>query len=379
MIFRSAPQPPSILIINPFGIGDVLFTTPLVRAVRRAFPESYLGYLCNQRTQGILAHNASLNELFVYEKDELIRCWQRSALQGVRYLASLLGRIRKRRFHLVIDLSLGERYGLVMRLLGVPKRIGFNYRRRGRFLTQSITIDGYHSAHVVEYYRRLLGFIGIRDAGGHSELPVSIEDARWADDWLKQRRAEGGCIRVGIVPAGGLSWGMRASFRRWAADGFAAVGDALVERFNAQVFLFGEPSDSQVCAEVVQKMRHPSIDVSGQTTLGRFVSLIKHLDLVICNDGGPLHLAVSQEVKTVSLFGPVDPVVYGPYPADPSRHRVVFRPDVWCRPCYRNFRLPPCPYERACLTQIDAADVIQACMDLLQPQPIASDTTAHAA
>ena len=67
---QSAPE--RILIVNPFGIGDVLFTTPLVKAVRHAFPESQLDYLCNRRTEAILRKNPHLSELFVYEKDEVI-------------------------------------------------------------------------------------------------------------------------------------------------------------------------------------------------------------------------------------------------------------------------------------------------------------------
>ena len=58
-------MPARILIVNPFGIGDVLFSTPLVRAVRPAFPKAHLAYLCNRRTQEILAGNQHIDELFI--------------------------------------------------------------------------------------------------------------------------------------------------------------------------------------------------------------------------------------------------------------------------------------------------------------------------
>ncbi len=373
----TVPQP-KILCVNPFGIGDVLFTTPLIRAVREAFPNSYIGYLCNRRTEGILRHNVHLNELLVYEKDDLQSLWRQSPWQGASALLGTLRRIRSRQFNWVIDLSLGERYSLIMRLLGIPTVVGFNYRKRGRFLTESLPIDGYHDAHVVEYYRRLLSFIGIRMQNGMSELAIAPEDSAWAERWLKDHGIDAGTPLIGIVPAGGVSWGSHASYRRWGVSGFAAVGDALADRFRASILLFGEKSDSGICSEVAHAMRHPVVDVSGQTTLGRFVSLIARLSLVICNDGGPLHLAVSQGVKTVSLFGPVDPVVYGPYPLDPKRHRVVLRSEVRCRPCYHNFRLPPCPYERACLTHIEPQDVIQACTELLEQGANAAPPLAHA-
>lgn len=357
--------PKRILIVNPFGIGDVLFTTPLVRAVRRAFPASRLDYLCNRRTEMILRNNPHLNDLIVYEKDEVVALWRTSPWRCLSHLAGFFSHILRGRFDLAIDLSLGERYGFLLKVLGVPRRIGFNYRSRGRFLSESLWIDGYHDAHVVDYYRRLLRFMGLELVEDALELRTSDEDARWAESWLGDHQLAHVRFLVGIVPAGGVSWGVAAPFRRWGAEGFAAVGDWLVERYGAQVLLFGEVADASVCRAVARLMKHPSIDVSGQTTLGQFIGLLGRLHLVICNDGGPLHLAVSQGVKTVSIFGPVDPRVYGPYPPSLQRHQVVYHPGLPCRPCYHRFKLPPCPYERACLTHIEPSDVLAACQATL--------------
>src|SRR3989338_7618366 len=178
--------PARILIVNPFGIGDVLFTTPLVRALRQAFPQSRLADLCNQRTEYILRHNPNLDDVFIYEKDEFVRRWRASKRQGLAYLGDLLRQIRQARVDLVVDLSLGERYGLILRLLGIRRRVGFHYRQRGRFLTESITIDGYHGVHVVEYYRRLLSFMGIQLQDASLVLRVRLEDERWAQQWLRE-------------------------------------------------------------------------------------------------------------------------------------------------------------------------------------------------
>lgn len=362
---RARSTSPRILIINPFGIGDVLFSTPLVRAVRQAFPKSRLGYVGNRRTESILRTNTWLDEVFIYEKDELVQLWRTDRVRCLARVGDLLRRVRGARFDLAIDLSLGERYGFLLKWLGVRRRFGFNYRRRGRFLTEALPIDGYHDRHVVEYYCQLLSWMGIRLDQAALELPIAEADRRWADEWIRAHQVDAGRPLVGIVPAGGVSWGIDAPFRRWSCEGFAAVGDALAQRHGARILLFGETADSTTCRTVARLMRSPVIDVSGQTTLGQFVSLLGRLALVICNDGGPLHLAVTQGVKTVSIFGPVDPKVYGPYPPSDRRHWVVCQAHLPCRPCYHNFRLPPCPYERACLTTISPAEVIEACEGLL--------------
>lgn len=367
MFADAIKTPGRILIINPFGIGDVLFTTPLVRAVRKAFPKSRLGYLCNRRTERVLRDNPHINELFVYEKDDFIHLWRISWWAGFKYLADLLRRIQKFHCDWVVDLSLGERYSFLMALMGVKRRSGFNFRGRGRFLTESFPIEGYQDDHVVEHYRRLLLFLGINMIKPALEFPVAEQDEEWVAGWLNRHGLSSSGLLVGIVPAGGVSWGINASFRRWSFEGFARVADVLIERYGARVLLFGESADTDACAAVSRLMRHKAVDVSGQTNLGQFVSFLGRLGLVVCNDGGPLHLAVSQKVRTVSVFGPVDPAVYGPYdPENHAFHQTVYRDDLLCRPCYSRFRLPPCPYERACLTMLTAEDVLEACARVLQ-------------
>lgn len=357
-------RPQRILIVNPFGIGDVLFSTPLIRAVRRAFPDAHLAYLCNRRTQAILQRNANLDELFIYEKDEFVALWKRHRLLGLQALLSLLGQIKRRRFDLAIDLSLGERYSFVLALLGVPRRIGFDFRQRGRFLTHRVVIDGYQNEHVVEYYVKLLEILGIRSLDRACELVLTDADRLE----IEQRVAELGIVDedtlIGLIPAGGVSWGLQAHFRRWSQEGFVYVGRKLTQRPGVKILVFGETRDREVCAEIARLIGSVALDVSGQTSLGQFVGLIGRCDLVLANDGGPVHIAVSQGVKTVSIFGPVDPDVYGPYPRT-SAHRVVYKAQLPCRPCYHRFKLPPCPYERACLTELAAEEVLEACVSLL--------------
>ena len=234
-------------------------------------------------------------------------------------------------------------------------------------MTDALSIDGYHDRHVVEYYRQFLRFFGMHLLDGSLQLCLPEDQRRWAQQWLEAHGlANTAQPLIGMVPAGGMSWGVDAPFRRWSSEGFAAVADALTERYQAKVILFGERSDRSMCERVAQQMHAPALDVSGQTTLAQFVSLLERLHLVICNDGGPLHLAVSRGVRTVSIFGPVDPRVYGPYAQHPDQHRVVCRSGLPCRPCYHQFRMPPCPYERACLREVDPESVLAACEEVLR-------------
>ncbi len=363
-----------ILVVNPFGIGDVLFSTPLVRSLRAAFPSAHLAYLCNGRTEAILQRNPSLDELFVYEKDEFVALWRRRRLAAARELWRLLARIRRRRFQLAIDLSLGERYSFLLAWLGVPRRIGFDFRSRGRFLTHRIRTSGYQGDHVVEHYARLLTAIGMHLRDPQLELVTTEEDREAVTRHLARHPVAPDRPIVGLVPAGGVSWGVQAQFRRWSQEGFVDVGRSLIRQHHTAIFVMGERSDGDVCGDIARAIGAGAVDLSGQTTLGQFAALIARCDLVISNDGGPVHIAASQGVPTVSIFGPVDPNVYGPYPRA-AKHQVVYKADLHCRPCYHRFRLPPCPYERACLTTIEPADVLEACDRALAGRWVAAGAT----
>jgi len=113
----------------------------------------------------------------------------------------------------------------------------------------------------------------------------------------------------------------------------------------------------------VYVMRNKPIDLTGKTGLEILPGIIKNCNLVITNDGGPMHMAVALGVKTVSIFGPVSELVYGPFPS--LNKHVVLKWDMACRPCYKNFRLPICDKDRECLKQVSVDEVFAASRALL--------------
>src|SRR5208283_1549917 len=101
-----------ILIINPYGIGDVLFTTPVISNLRRSYPQATIAYLANARTADFIKMNPDIKQVF--------------------------------------DFSLNSSFGFLCVACGIKKRIGFDYRGRGRFLTDKIPLKGYEDKHVIE-------------------------------------------------------------------------------------------------------------------------------------------------------------------------------------------------------------------------------------
>ena len=102
--------------------------------------------------------------------------------------------------------------------------------------------------------------------------------------------------------------------------------------------------------------------IAPKTTIRQMAALCKRCKLVVCSEGGPLHIASSQGVKTVSIFGPVDEKVYGPYPA--TENNIIISSNVDCRPCYRYFTMPECN-TRKCMEGILSDTVFDAVSDLV--------------
>lgn len=356
-------KPKRILIINPFGIGDVLFTTPVIESIKKGLRDCMIGYLCNRRAEPVLRANPGIEWVFVYEKDELRDLRKKSLIGYLRKLVSFVMDIRRKRFDAAIDLSLNREYGLICMLAGIKTRIGFNYRNRGAYLTKKVDIGGYSGKHIIEYYLGLLGLLDISPSSKGITLYIPDADKEWARRYLATNNAGKDDLLVGIAPAGGASWGKDAAIKHWRSDGYAKVADRLADEAKAKIILFGSADEAAICDGIKAAMRNSPIAAYGKTSLLQAAALMGMCRVVIANDGGPLHLAVGAGAGTVGIFGPVDDKVYGQYPYGSSRHRVI-KEGVSCRPCYMNFKMKDCN-DRICLKGVDPDDVYKAAAEVL--------------
>ena len=96
-------KPKSFLVINPFGIGDVLFSTPLIRSLKENFPSSKVFYLCNRRTQPVLKDNPLISKTFVYERDEFEVVKKVSKLSWIKKIMSFVSEIKKENIDIAVD------------------------------------------------------------------------------------------------------------------------------------------------------------------------------------------------------------------------------------------------------------------------------------
>lgn len=348
-----------VLFINPFGIGDVIFSLTALEAARRAWPDARIGFLCNERTVDLVRMDRSIDQTYVFNRSLFRRLQKKQPLLFFRKLRALLGVIGGEKFDTFVDFSLGREYAFFARWLGIRTRIGLDFKGRGLFLNRKIKITGYHGRSVVDVQLEALKLIGIDAASVSSRLPLTIADAarQEAAALLKANGISERDKILAIAPGGGRSWGQNARYKQWNAPRFGQAAARLAERHGFKILLVGDRLETGALMLAAETVRSPKAVAAGQP-LGTVAALLARSSMLICNDGGLLHLANALGVKTVSVFGPVDENVYGPYGSD-TPHEVVTE-QVPCRPCYADFRFPGCGYDRRCLNDITVDRVVAA-------------------
>lgn len=350
-----------ILIINPFGIGDVLFTTPLIANIKRAHPNTVIHYLTNPRSADVLKNNPKIEKIHIYERDAFHASYRKSKIVFLRKWKEFVRSIKAEGYEAVLDLSLDRGMNAMTWLAGIGQRIGFDYRNRGTFLTRKIPFAGYENKHVVEHYFQLLQELKVPVVDRDLEFSIAGSDIQWAKEWRSHEALAFSKLLIAVFPGGGASWGKNAHFKRWPVEKYVKLTDKMIEKFDAHIILMGNLEERDLCGQISRVSSSNAHVVAGDLSLSQSAALLKQCRVAVLNDGGPLHVAVASGVTTVSIFGPVDDRVYGPYPD--HNHRVV-KKNLVCQPCYRRFRMADCSHI-SCLSQLDVEDVLRKVEEVL--------------
>jgi ADP-heptose:LPS heptosyltransferase len=330
-----------------------------MHTIKEAYTKVQIGYLCNPRIAPILENNPCLSVLFVYDKNEFRAMRWRSFFSWLEALSSFIGKIKEERFNLAIDFSLGSNYAFFCWLAGIKHRVGYDYNGKGWLLTKKLRWKGFEKKHIVEYYYDILKLIGIEQENRRLELCLDDKDVAWAKEFLLNHGINDFDYSVAILPGSGARWGKSAYLRRWPTEKFASLADKIIMNHKAKIIILGSSSETTLAKLILKNMHCPAVDAVGVTdSLSRFAALLGRMKLVISNGSGPMHLAVAAGVKTLSIFGPVDEKVYGPYPE--SNEHIVVKEGIGCQPCYRRFKIPACKRNRECLRSL-SVDKVYSC------------------
>ena len=298
----------NILLIRLSSLGDVVLTTPAIRAVRAHFSDAYIAMLVAKQSADVLRENPHLNEIITY--DRLAKD------KDTGEMLRIIRHLRERKFTMAIDFQRKFRTGVLMYFSGAAERVG-----QGRLCNVRVQEQG--NKHATAHYFDLLHAVGIPAADQRLELFLAESERIDAAKRFDTAGIREAALKVGLFP--GAGW----KFREWMPERFAAIGDRLVAEFNANVLVFGGPKETALVQSVVNLMTAPAIPFAGNLQIRQFAACIEQCDLFLTNDTGPMHIAAAVGTPTVSLFGPGNHIRFQPLGAT---HQTI-RYDVPCSPC----------------------------------------------
>lgn len=348
-----------VLIVQPYGIGDLLFVTPVLRALKKTAGAEKTVLLLGSRTEAVVSSNPYVDEIYSIDKD----VWHRQGKwKAFTDLAGLTRKMRREKFDLMLDYSLRGEYAFLAKFFwGIPLRAGFDYKRRGFFHNCKLPIPGgFSGRHVADFFCDLAEKAGIPVPDRRMEFFPSGEDEKKAGTLLASKKI--GRFLV-LSVGGGESWGQDAHFKRWPPHFFADLASRLIERYRLEgAVVVGSKGERELASEFCAKFKGLCLNLCGEIPLGVSAALIRRAALFLGNDGGLMHLAHALETPVIALFGPVDPVVYGPFPLS-EKAVVLVKKDLECRPCYKNFRYNGSCEHRNCLQNFTPAEAISGLVE----------------
>lgn len=344
----------NILLVRLRLIGDVVFTTPVIRALRRHFPDAQLTYLVEPAAAPVLRHNPHLTELMVVTR--------RRGLRRVADDVALARQLRRRRFDLAIDLHGGPRSAWLTWASGARRRIGYTTPGRSWMYTDRVErAPDLGDRHSVQNQWDLLTPLGI------APPDPSCDAVEMPADAAAEARVDARLRAAGVTAAQPLivlHVSAGNPFRRWPESHFVALVTALVRRASSRrIIITAGPSDAAAAERVTAEARRQlgpmaaALPEAGDFDLDELRALIARAAVYIGGDSGPAHIASTTTTPIVELLGPTLAGRSRPWRDGQWFAEMVDAGPLPCRPCKQR---QCAPGDFRCLTQVTPERVADA-------------------
>ena len=349
MIAHPKPSTPQrVLIIKPSSLGDVVTAVPVLRGLRRTFPDVHISWMLAGTCIEMMAHDTDLDEVILFDRVRLGKAWCQPG--ATRDLISFLGRLRKGRFDWVIDLQGLFRSGFFAWAAGASVRAGFADARElaGTFYSHSIAVE---PPHTVDRNIALALELGIDARAEDMTLQVAPTGKEFARRFCEEHGIRAGGFIVCVPPT-------RWVTKRYPVRHWRAVVSALSKRLPVAVL--GAPCDRQICSAVADGLGSGVINLAGKTGVVAMVGVIAASAGVTCSDSAAKFIAAAVGVEAITLMGPTRMERTGPY----LRGRAIVA-DVPCQGCVKR----RCRHI-TCMQMINPDEVISEVECMLEEQGV---------
>jgi ADP-heptose:LPS heptosyltransferase len=323
-----------VLLISNTALGDTLFSTPAIRALKERFPAWELEVLAHRVFGVLLAHNPQVNRIYTYPGRN-------------RRLLTLARDLRLRAYDLVVILHGNDPEAtLLAHLTGSPFIIG-SARSPLAFAYAATVGPGDPYEHAIERRLNFVRLLGADTADKRMDLWVPPEESKKAAAILAEN--------FGVAPPRLMAFHPTGSdpYKWWPAASFAELGNFLYESYQASLLIISGQGDRAHAEAIAARINGPTLVTGGRFPLLTVAALLSRCRLLVANDSGPLHMGLALRVPTIGLLGADDPRRVGPYGVDwgIALHK---REEVCTvQPC----RLKKCP-KNLCMEAIAVSEVV---------------------
>jgi len=348
------PEPPeSILLTRLTARGDVVFSSPMVRALRRKYPNARISWLGEAHTVGLIEHHPELHRVFNWDRGrwkDLLRRWKFATL--FREVSRLVRGLREERFDVAIDMQGLVRSGILAFLSGARIRIVMRPKEGSHFFAHHV-VDRQRNQgdprEICSHYRFLARELGLSTEDFRMEVPLTDQDRAFAEGLIQEHGLEGG-YAVAIPHT-------TRPQKHWLEDRWAKLMNRLQEDLALPTVILGGPMDQKADERIREQTSSKVVSLVGETTLREASALIERASLVIGVDTGLTHIGIAFDRPTVGMYGANVPYTE----TFTDRTRILIH---WldCVPCKGN---PTCDGDFTCLRLITVDQVLDAAQDLL--------------
>lgn len=371
--WRSAQR---ILCVRLDSIGDVLMTTPALRALKAAPPHPHLTLLTSSGAAALAGHLPMIDQLWVYDAP-----WvkQPGGVGSPRHDLAWIEKLRQGAFDAAVIFTVYTQSALPAAMLcwlaGIPLRLAHCRENAYQLLSDRVAESEpqYQLRHEVQRQLDLVRTVGAVPCDPRLAFHLHARDRAAVQArlhaWLTSRAD-------GAPPSGIGRWlvvhpGASALSRRWPADRFATVAAELASHFDG-IAVTGGSAEAALVDTVCAGIGPRALALCGALSLGELGALLDSAELLISNNSGPVHLAAAVGTPVVDMYALTNPQ-HTPWQV-PNR---VLNADVPCKYCYQSI----CPEQHHhCLNGVLPRDVVAAALDLLhEVRPDGENRRAEAA
>jgi len=325
-----------ILIIRLWALGDSVVSLPMIRGFRKNYPNAKIDVLAHKRNFEVYYENKDIDRIIEFNIFNLIK------LAG--------------KYDICVDTEPFLNFSAILSWWTGAYSIGFNHGLRSRIYSK--TVEYNCERHIVQIYLDMLRALGVKfDMKELVKLETTKEERKAVEIFLKKNKISNKDFIVGITP--GVSETVQT--RIWPLDRMAKVADRIIDKYHAKVIVIGGPDNKEIMDEIIGLMKHKPLTSEG-LKLREVFYLIEKCKIYISTNTGPMHIASAQGVKTIGLFGPSAPALWGPYGR--KNIAIYHPPKEGCSPCMDTARrkFPDCfnPVYQECMRNITVDEVFNA-------------------